>query len=226
MKKYFILLILCGTLVGCGKNDEIITEENKIESEPVDFVGCYKKDHNTVYFDGCFLKNYELVKLENSDSETFEHIAGTFFKDKNQLYFECVYTAMPTPPQIMNDVDIETLDLLSFDNGDGLVRGDNSGYIKDKNSFYHCSWNCEKVNDIDYKSFEVLNQNYAKDKNNIYYKNEKIINIDLESFEAFTEVYFNGYGGSEYYARDKDNCYHYGEIENISECNRIFKKVK
>ncbi len=46
-----------------------------------------------------------------------------------------------------------------------------------------------KVLGVDKKTFSVINENYAKDKNNVYYKDKKINNVDVKTFEAILEDY-------------------------------------
>ena len=56
-------------------------------------------------------------------------------------------------------------------------------YIKRNGEIYYRDWSEEKtriLKNIDKKSFEILENDFAKDKNNIYYQGEKIEKIDPE----------------------------------------------
>ena len=51
----------------------------------------------------------------------------------------------------------------------------NAEYIKRNGEIYYREWSEEKpriLKNIDKKSFEILENNFAKDKNNIYYQGE------------------------------------------------------
>ena len=95
-------------------------------------------------------------------------------------------------------------------------------YIKDWNIFYYIEEKkIIKIDWIDDESFWVLKFNYAKDKNNIYYKSIKIKWTDLESFEIINDIY----------SRDKNSIYEYWKFimnndENLSFINWKFIKAK
>ena len=64
----------------------------------------------------------------------------------------------------------------------------NAEYIKRNGEIYYRDWNEEKpriLKNIDKKSFEILENDFAKDKNNIYYEGEKIEKIDPKSAKIF-----------------------------------------
>ena len=67
----------------------------------------------------------------------------------------------------------------------------NAGYIKEKNKIYFIdtmedSEKKEIVKNIDFRTFKIFeeNDNFAKDKDNVYYKNKKLENIDANSFQV------------------------------------------
>ncbi|MBP9479515.1 MAG: DKNYY domain-containing protein [Sebaldella sp.] len=70
-----------------------------------------------------------------------------------------------------------------------------------------------KVLGVDIKTFESLDNGYAKDKKNIYYEGKKIRKADIETFSAY-------YGARleepiiHYDAKDKKNYYYEGNIVN------------
>ena len=54
-----------------------------------------------------------------------------------------------------------------------------------------------KIEGADLKTFEVLNDRYSKDKNNVYYFAEKIKEADAKTFESLNKIY----------GKDKKNIY-------------------
>ena len=67
----------------------------------------------------------------------------------------------------------------------------NAGYLKDKNKIYFIdtmedSEKKEVVKNIDFRTFKIFeeNDNFAKDKDNVYYKNKKLKNVDVNSFQV------------------------------------------
>ena len=107
----------------------------------------------------------------------------------------------------------------------------NAEYIKRNGEIYYRDWSEEKtriLKNIDKKSFEILENDFAKDKNNIYYKGEKIEKIDPKSAKIFgshfvknEKIVFDAYEKKElkdvdtktlksvgdYYFKDKNNAY-------------------
>ena len=64
----------------------------------------------------------------------------------------------------------------------------NAEYIKRNGEIYYRDWSEEKtriLKNIDKKSFEILENDFAKDKNNIYYQGEKIEKIDPKNAKIF-----------------------------------------
>jgi len=58
-----------------------------------------------------------------------------------------------------------------------------------------------KVKNADLESFKILNHLYAKDKNNVYFQNKKIISADLKTFSLIDDLN----------AKDKNHAYFLGE---------------
>ena len=81
----------------------------------------------------------------------------------------------------------------------------NAGYIKEKNTIYFTDETTEPekkeiVKNVDFKTFKIFEENddFARDKNNIYYKNKKVENVDVNSFQV-EDFYF---------AKDKNNTFY------------------
>ena len=81
----------------------------------------------------------------------------------------------------------------------------NAGYIKEKNTIYFTDETTEPekkeiVKNIDFRTFKIFEEDddFARDKNNIYYKNKKVENVDVNSFQV------EGF----YFAKDKNNTFY------------------
>ena len=57
----------------------------------------------------------------------------------------------------------------------------------------------EKIENVDMKTFEILDFSYAKDKNNVYKQGEKIDDMDSQTFKILDYKYI----------KDKNNEYQY-----------------
>lgn len=181
--------------------DDLIEEADPITFKPLNLF--YAKDeYNVYYVNEC--KGYaEYKKIEDADPETFEVLCGSIYaKDKNNVYLK---------GKIILNVDSKTFNSVKIFN--------NCKYFKDKNNVY--TENIEKIENADSETFEVLFYEsnfsdiyyYAKDKNNVYCVQNKLENSDVETFVVL------GYS----HAKDKNNCYKYCKIVEMSECNNLTK---
>ena len=103
---------------------------------------------------------------------------------------------------------IEGIDPITFEiiNISGSARR----YLKDKNGIYSIIYSMDGDSDklvlenlpYDPQTYEVINQLYSKDKNNIYYSDRKIIGVDLPTFQRIDE---------NIYSKDKNNIYFRGK---------------
>ena len=106
------------------------------------------------------------------DSATFQEIDSLYSKDKNGVYING------------SRKKIEGLDPYTFQ-----VLND---YVKDKNGVYYIydygdKPKAERIPYMDGNTFEEMDQLYSKDKNNIYYKRERIKGVDINTFEKIYE---------------------------------------
>ena len=128
------------------------------------------------------------------DKETFQEISAVYSKDKNGVYV------------IENRgwKKLEGLDPVTFEiiNINGSVRQ----YLKDKNGVYSIDGDSDNLVleklPYDSQTYEVINQLYSRDKNNIYYDNKKIEGADLPTFQRIDEYI---------YSKDKNNIYFRGK---------------
>lgn len=167
------------------------------------------KDKNGVYFldaveeNETFKIEVQKIKIEGIDFKTFINVDNSdqYYKDKNNVY----YKKNDNMVKIKNS-DVKTFEILSEYPG---------YYAKDKNNVY---FKGKKLEKIDSKTFETMQNNFVKDRNGVYIIEEKEngeskaipINekIDFESFEKAEESYNADYGN---YYKDKDNIYYVDE---------------
>ena len=202
-----------------------------------DFYNKYYKDKNNIYFLNDRDNKMKLEKLNYADPKTFEIINGNFarddkniyifgykldgidpktfetlnyemIKDKNGVYFlENISEENENSEIKTKKLNLKGLDLRSF-----KKVNDSDYYFKDKNSiYYEDSGNLHKIENADLKTFKDLDYNFAKDKNNIYYKNKKLDGIDAASFE---KIEFN-------FIKDKNGLYKIDEDEEKNEIKLI-----
>ena len=202
-----------------------------------DFYNKYYRDKNNIYFLNDRDDKMKLEKLNYADPKTFEIINGNFarddknlyifgykldgidpktfetlnyemIKDKNGVYFlENISEENENSEIKTKKLNLKGLDLRSFKKVD-----DSDYYFKDKNSiYYEDSGNLHKIENADLKTFKDLDYNFAKDKNNIYYKNKKLDGIDAASFE---KIEFN-------FIKDKNGLYKIDEDEEKKEIKLI-----
>ena len=186
------------------KNNEIDIESFGIANKMLDD---YFKDKNNVYY----LEDYKLHRLDHLDIETYQNIFMTRYKkDKNNLYFKWkkVKNVNPNDVEIIENDFIKIKDTLyeisNFEEKEVEILPlavdvksfeyiDNK-YYKDKtNIYYNKNGKLKKIEDINFKSFGILEENsyFGKDKNNIYYKGDKLEKIDRNSFRVLNESYDN-----------------------------------
>ena len=197
----------------------------------------YYRDKNNIYFlndrddkmkfeklAGANLKTFEIMdgnfarddknlyifeyKVDGIDPKTFEALNYEMIKDKNGVYFlENISEENENSEIKTKKLNLKGLDLRSFKKVD-----DSNYYFKDKNSiYYEDSGNLHKIESADLKTFKDLDYNFAKDKNNIYYKNKKLDGIDAASFE---KIEFN-------FIKDKNRLYKIDEDEEKNEIKLI-----
>ena len=147
-------------------------------------------------------------KVDGIDPKTFEALNYEMIKDKNGVYFlENISEENENSEIKTKKLNLKGLDLRSFKKVD-----DSNYYFKDKNSiYYEDSGNLHKIESADLKTFKDLDYNFAKDKNNIYYKNKKLDGIDAASFE---KIEFN-------FIKDKNRLYKIDEDEEKNEIKLI-----
>ena len=159
----------------------------------------FARDDKNVYF---FNK-----KVIGVDAKTFEEVGYDIVKDKNGVYFlENVSEENENSEIKVKKLDSKGIDLKSF------KKVDNSDYyFKDKNGvYYENSENLHKIENVDLKTFEALDYDFTKDKNNVYYEGEKVEGIDMNSIEVVNRMCI----------KDKNSVFYRGKkLEKISSNN-------
>ena len=132
------------------------------------------------------------------DKATFQEIDASYSKDKNG-----VYVWENRGWKKLEGIDPVTFEIIN-------ISGSARQYLKDKNGIYSIIYSMDGDSDklvlenlpYDPQTYEVINQLYSKDKNNIYYSDRKIIGVDLPTFQRIDEYI---------YSKDKNNIYFRGK---------------
>ena len=132
------------------------------------------------------------------DKATFQEIDASYSKDKNG-----VYVWENRGWKKLEGIDPVTFEIIN-------ISGSARRYLKDKNGIYSIIYSMDGDSDklvlenlpYDPQTYEVINQLYSKDKNNIYYSDRKIIGVDLPTFQRIDE---------NIYSKDKNNIYFRGK---------------
>jgi hypothetical protein len=128
-------------------------------------------------------KSFKVVEIFNEKGDgnysKYNSLTGVFFKDKNSVYYK---------ENILEDSNPEkTITILEIFDG-------NVEEKYGKNDKIGLFLTCNYMEDI---------QAYSSNNNNIYYKNKKIDNVDIDSFVIEKDNIF--------YSKDKNNVYFMGE---------------
>ena len=133
----------------------------------------YGKDNKNVFYgDG---------KLENADFKTFKAVGENIGRDKDNFYW------------YNQKVKINPKDFKFYKNKDKIVYFRNNGKIYDLKGL-------DELNGIkDVDTFEVLDDEYSRDKHNIYYDGVTLSDVDMDTFQIIMQ---------DTYAKDKNKVYY------------------
>ena len=123
-------------------------------------------------------------RLDGIDPKTFKKLSYEMVKDKNGLYFlEDIEKDNENIEIKVRKLNIKGLDLRSFENIDGdYYKDKNNVYYKLDDNFYkleNADLKTFKILDSSYTGYG----NFSKDKNYIYLNNKKLEEIDVKTFE-------------------------------------------
>lgn len=119
-------------------------------------------------------------KLDGADVRSFQVIGEVSGKDKKYIY------------NYDEKMEINPKDFKLYENKDKIVYFRNNGKIYDLKGL-------DELNEIgDVDTFEVLDDEYSKDKHNIYYGGVTLSDVDMDTFQIIMP---------NYYAKDKNSVY-------------------
>ena len=198
--KILVLFILAGTIANAEylkKDGEVYYEmpylEIKLKVKGADaktfenlgedkmkVIGYFGKDSKNVYFLGKKLKDVSTKKFEILDEKYVKDYKNLYNLKTDSLSFFSIDEIKP------KKVSIDGLDVKSFKVLENK-KASLTDYYTDKNSVYFHKDDLRKIAGADKNSFEILEEYIARDKNNVYFKGEKLGNIDIKSFKYFED---------------------------------------
>lgn len=117
------------------------------------------------------------------DKATFQEIDAVYAKDKNG-----VYVWENRGWKKLEGIDPITFQIIN-------ISGSARRYLKDKNGIYNIDGDSDNLVleklPYDPQTYEVINQLYSKDKNNVYYENKKLKGIDVKTFKKISRLVDN-----------------------------------
>ena len=163
------------------------------------------KDKNGIY---TFGKNYDKLKIINFkedgidiDFNDFKVISSedpTIYRNKNDIYFQ----------KGGKILQIKNVDAKTFEKINGRNYLDNK-YYRDKNNVYYFSEDkMLKLENADRNSVNELSENMLKDKNYVYFENQQIKGLDVNSFKV---IYENRISEPKNLIKDKNGIYYIDE---------------
>lgn len=181
------------------------TIENRIENMGT-WVGTYAV---CVYSDGTECKEYDNIDSKCSTKSATD--AKIYIKNNEYVYYKCPGGHIAAPDSL--GIDIESTEIID----DRFFIDKNNVYVATADSHSQiCSF--YTVSSADPNTFEVINNYYQKDKNNVYKSDNywgwgaprKIDSADVGSFQVLSNEY----------AKDKYRAYYAGDtslakIENV-----------
>ena len=182
---------------------------NKIDPKTFEVVEGYYitmfKDKNGIY---TFGKNYDKLKIINFkengidiDFNDFKVISSenpTIYRNKNDVYFQKGGKIYP----------IKNVDAKTFEKINGRSYLDNKYYRDKNNVYYFSSDKMLKLENADRNSVNELSKNILRDKNNVYFENQQIKGLDVNSFKV---IYENRISEPENLIKDKNGVYYIDE---------------
>ena len=139
----------------------------------------YIKKDNAVYYKDEIWQADE-KKINDADFKTFQAVGENIGRDKDNFYW------------YSQKVKINPKDFKFYKNKDKIVYFRNNGKIYDLKGL-------DELNGIeDVDTFEVLDDEYSKDKHNIYYDGVTLSDVDMDTFQIIMP---------NYYAKDKNSVY-------------------
>ena len=159
------------------KDETEQVDEKKVDNADfktfVELNKIYGKDSKNVF--------YEDKKLENADVKTFQAISDELGKDKKYIY------------RYDEKMEVNPKDFQLYKNKDKIIYFRNNGKLYEACTFLENT----VVEDLD--TFEILDDEYSKDKHNIYYGGLPLSDVDMDTFQIIMP---------DAYAKDKNKVYY------------------
>ena len=135
--------------------------------------------------------------------ETFEHVIGSWYKDKENVYFYKDVNSMYIGFEVIEGINP----------GEVKPVGEKAEvyYMSDgKNIYIQNGFYMEGIiENVNIKKFEILENGYSKNNKKIYYLSKELENYDIKTFRSYPEMMSSSV---EYNAEDKNNYYRNGRI--------------
>lgn len=205
------------------KENEVVVEKVEISPEidlktlqPIENYSEYSKDKNNVYYhfqkiEGADIKTfepegysigkdkmgvyYETRKVNGVDVSSFEVLKNDFFKDKNNVYYK------NKKLEIFKPKNFEVIDY-------SLVKQNEDLYYFTEDENNNTKFVPLESKNVDIDTFQILDDDYAKDKNNAYYKGKIFKEADSKTLDKHYNENDNGYK-----IRDKKKVYKIKELD-------------
>ena len=205
------------------KENEVVVEKVEISPEidlktlqPIENYSEYSKDKNNVYYhfkkiEGADIKTfepegysigkdkmgvyYETRKVNGVDVNSFEVLKNDFFKDKNNVYYK------NKKLEIFKPKNFEVIDY-------SLVKQNEDLYYFTEDENNNTKFVPLESKNVDIDTFQILDDDYAKDKNNAYYKGKIFKEADSKTLDKHYNENDNGYK-----IRDKKKVYKIKELD-------------
>lgn len=136
------------------------------------------------------------------DCETFEHIIGSWYKDKENVYFY--------RDQNNKYIGFEVIDGVYPKKVKAVGESAEIYYISDGKTIYIQKgfYPAGIIENVNLKKFKILENGYSRDDKKIYYLWEELDKPDIKTFKVYTGVIKTKF---EYNAEDKDKYYRDGK---------------
>ena len=171
----------------------------------------FSYDKKNVYYEGRKLNDikpseFKVTRVDNNSNQSI-----IFLKDDKNIYklveifdketgeLKSVKTAVVKNPK----VDSKTFETFEYW----------PVYFRDKNNVYYenelYKMSLKKIEGVDRNSFEILNSEFSKDKNNVYYYGNKMKGISPDGFEFVGNKFvFKNHEDFISFLKDKNNVYY------------------
>lgn len=229
---------------------DYMTKYNPNNKE-IDLGDGFIKSGDDIYFHLVYssIDNFYKLKL---DSNSFKNLGSSYVSDKNNIYYFSVDLKMVIPHLSIIAFNDGTFKVLKYDyakndtsiyfHSSEIKEADHETFevfenqkehsylAKDKNNVFYYGEKFIFKNDIkpDIKTLSIIGKNYFKDKNSIfssYCGGNSHLFCKIESADYYTfEVIENEEVKPNSYAKDKFNCYNFGTMVIMSECEKEIEK--